>query len=84
MPKASWTHQAHLQVALWYSHQLDFDEACALVRQRIIAYNDRVGTPNTDASGYHETLTRFWMIIARQMLSKYAGLPLEVVAEKWS
>ena len=84
LPKASWTHQAHLQVALWYSHQLDFDEACALVRQRIIAYNDRVGTPNTDASGYHETLTRFWMIIARQMLYKYAGLPLEMVAEKWS
>ena len=30
------------------------------IRAGIIHYNTCVGTANTDHSGYHETLTRFW------------------------
>lgn len=32
-----------------------------LVRQRIRAYNEAVGTANTDSSGYHETITRLYL-----------------------
>ena len=33
-------------------------------------YNHCVGTRNTDHSGYHETLTVFWMAIVRAHLSQ--------------
>src|SRR5262249_25617962 len=30
------------------------------MRDGIIRHNEAVGTANTETSGYHETLTRFW------------------------
>ena len=41
-----------------------------MVRNHIIKYNEVVGTPNTDTSGYHETMTRFWIWVASQFLQK--------------
>lgn len=61
LPKAQWTHEAHLLVALWYLGGHDAATTLAIMRRRIRAYNDAVGTPNTDASGYHETLTRLYV-----------------------
>ena len=61
LPKALWTHQAHLLLGLWYLSNFPLAEALPLVRKRIRAYNEVVGTANTDSSGYHETLTRFYL-----------------------
>ena len=61
LPKPSWTHHAHLIVGLWYLTHHSPDDALSIVRQRIRAYNEPVGTANTDSSGYHETLTRFFL-----------------------
>ncbi len=61
LPKSRWTHHAHLLVCLWYLTHHPADDALAFVRQRIRAYNEAVGTANTDNSGYHETLTRFFL-----------------------
>ena len=61
LPKPDWTHHAHLVIGLWYLTQRSPDEALAIVRQRIRAYNEAVGTANTDSSGYHETLTRLFL-----------------------
>lgn len=61
LPKARWTHEAHLLVALWYLGQHDESTTLRLMRTRIRAYNDAVGTPNTDRSGYHETLTGLYV-----------------------
>jgi hypothetical protein len=61
LPKPRWTHQAHLLVGLWYLSMHTPGEALNLVRERIRAYNLAVGTPNTDHSGYHETLTRLYL-----------------------
>ena len=61
LPKPRWTHQAHLVVGLWYLSRHSADEALPIVRQRIRAYNEAVGTENTDTGGYHETLTRFFL-----------------------
>ncbi len=59
--KVQWTHHAHLVVALWYlTHHLH-DDALDFVRRRIRAYNEAVGTANTDTGGYHETLTRLYL-----------------------
>ncbi len=70
LPKAAWTHEAHLIVAIWHNWHFPYEEAFEQVKAKIIAYNEAVGTANTDTSGYHETLTRFWMILSRNFLSK--------------
>ena len=61
LPKEQWTHEAHLRVGLWHLLHHSPDDALALVRQRIIAYNEAVGVENSDSSGYHETITRFFL-----------------------
>lgn len=61
LPKARWTHEAHLLVALWYLSRHDEREALQLIRRRILAYNEAVGTVNSDTGGYHETLTRLYV-----------------------
>jgi len=61
LPKAAWTHAAHVAVCAW--HAWPATPPAALVDQMragIRAFNEAVGTPNTATSGYHETLTRFW------------------------
>ena len=59
--KDNWTHAAHLVVGLYYCRTLPFAVAKNLMRDGICWLNDKHGTPNTDDSGYHETLTVFWM-----------------------
>jgi hypothetical protein len=60
LPKKEWTHAAHIAVAA--SHVFDYaaEQALQKIRAGIIHYNTCVGTANTEHSGYHETLTRFW------------------------
>src|SRR5690349_4675427 len=43
--------------------------ALELLRDRISSYNESVGTANTDSSGYHETITRFYVIVIDRFLS---------------
>lgn len=70
LAKPDWDHQAHLLVAFWYNWHLPFQPAFETVKEKIISYNTAVGTPNTDESGYHETITRFWMILTRNYLEE--------------
>ncbi len=72
LPKQEWTHAAHLVVAIWYSAKYSPEEALALVRQNIRAHNQAVGTPNSDSEGYHETITRFWLMLGRSFLENGA------------
>lgn len=60
LPKAAWTHAAHVAVAAYIAFHHREDEAFELTKSGILHHNSCVGTPNTDTSGYHETLTRFW------------------------
>jgi len=60
VPKGEWTHAAHVAVAACHVFDDPADEALQKIRAGIIHYNACVGTANTDHSGYHETLTRFW------------------------
>lgn len=61
LPKSRWTHEAHLLVGLWYLSRHPPTDALDIVRKRIRTHNESVGTANTDRSGYHETLTRFYL-----------------------
>ena len=62
LPKAEWTHHAHIAVAFAYLEKYRTIElTLPHVRADIFAYNLSVGTANTDDSGYHETITAFWI-----------------------
>lgn len=61
LPFAQWTHEAHLSVCHQVLATVGTDEAIDVLRPAIRMYNDHVGTPNTASSGYHETLTRYYV-----------------------
>lgn len=66
LPKVEWTHEAHLVVAIWYSVKYDTNKALVLVRDYITKHNTSVGTVNSDTDGYHETITKYWLLLAQE------------------
>lgn len=62
LPKSQWTHETHLRVGLWHVLHHGEQKAMDLLRERIHAYNESVGTSNTETSGYHETITKFYVM----------------------
>ena len=56
LPKVEWTHAAHFAAALWLLRQPEADAERDMPRL-IRAYNEATGVPNTDAGGYHHTIT---------------------------
>ena len=56
LPKSEWTHAAHFAAAFWILCRSDMN-AMRDMPGMIRAYNEATGVPNTDTSGYHETIT---------------------------
>ena len=73
LPKPAWTHVAHLRVGLWHVRRFGADLAVDLLRERISRYNEAVGTANTSTSGYHETLTVFYVKVIDAFVSADAS-----------
>lgn len=69
LPRSEWTHQAHLIIALWYLTHYSRLEAIKCIRERIQNYNNALGIKTTKDSGYHETITLFWVKIMFQYLT---------------
>lgn len=69
LPKAEWTHAAHVAMGSHYVFALGEADALATMRARVRAYNEAVGTVNSTTSGYHETLTRFWIAVLTRLLA---------------
>ena len=83
LPKSEWTHHAHLRAGLWHVVEHGPIVGLELLRPRIAAYNESVGTANTDTSGYHETITRFYVIVIDRFLSTAdRSLDLDALAEQ--
>ena len=76
LPKAEWTHEAHLAACTW----LVLERADIVLEARmpdiIRSYNEAVGGENTDHAGYHETLTQLYIIGVRRFLEHCAGADL--------
>lgn len=70
LPKAEWTHEAHLIMAIWSNTYYAESEILNRVRENIIQHNESVGTPNSETEGYHETLTQFWLWVAGRYLDQ--------------
>ncbi|MFS6827277.1 hypothetical protein [Cyanobium sp. ATX-6F1] len=76
LPRARWTHEAHLVVALKTLEQRPFNAALEHLRTRIRAYNEATGTANSDHSGYHETLTVHFLRGVGGHIARHPGWPL--------
>src|SRR5437762_1230175 len=72
-PKDRWNHAAHLRIAAIYLITHAPEEALGRMRDGVRRYNEAVGGQNTEDSGYHETLTRFWMAVAAAFLADLPG-----------
>lgn len=70
LSKTDWTHAAHLTVGLYYCFHHPFGVAKNLMRDGIYWLNDTHGTANTDSSGYHETITIFWLETVAKFLEQ--------------
>jgi hypothetical protein len=77
LPRAEWTHEAHLAATTYLLTRrpdVDIDkELPGIIR----AYNESVGGVNSDSEGYHETITRVFLHGVRLFLAEAeAGEPL--------
>jgi hypothetical protein len=68
LPKPEWTHAAHFAAALWLIRHETYPAVETLMPPLIRAYNAATGVPNTDAEGYHETITLASLAAARAVL----------------
>ena len=59
IPKASWTHEAHVRMAWLYLRRRPLAEVVPFVRGAIQRYNSSLG--NTE--GYHETITLAYLTL---------------------
>jgi hypothetical protein len=74
LPLSQWTHEAHILVALCYLQETpSLSETHARLGEDIRAYNLSVGTANSDTSGYHDTLTLFWLNVVYPFVTRDAG-----------
>lgn len=60
-PASEWTHKAHFVMALWYLCHHPLNEARVKIKEGIKKYNVLNGGKNTEDSGYHETITEFYI-----------------------
>ena len=75
LPKAEWTHTAHFAAALRIIARHG-EDAEHVMPGLIRAYNEATGTPNTDTSGYHETITLVSLRAARSVMREHEGAAL--------
>ena len=77
LPKAEWTHEAHLAACLWLlTERPDIDLARKL-RGIISSYNESVGGVNDATQGYHHTITLTFLAGVRAFLARSdPSLPL--------
>lgn len=83
LAKQEWTHEAHLRVGLWHLLHYSPSESMAKLRQGIKRYNLTCGIENNDNQGYHETITRFYVLLIAhfiktniQLVNKLTTAPL--------
>jgi hypothetical protein len=68
LPKAEWTHVAHVRMAWLYVARLSFETALDRIRSGIRRYNASVGS-----DGYHDTITIALTLLIRARLETGEG-----------
>ena len=75
LPKGEFSHEAHLVTAL-YLLSKHGDGTLPIIRQHLMDYLRSIGVENTDTSGYHETLTIFWLWRVKKQFADENGAVL--------
>ncbi len=68
LPRAEWTHEAHLAACSWTMIERPDINPPADMRGIISSYNEVVGGVNDDTQGYHETITQVYIVAVRAHL----------------
>ena len=74
LPKAEWTHAAHLAVGLWHVSRYGRDDALMRLRAGITQLNETHGTVNSSTGGYHETVTRAYVQLLGAFAARHGGM----------
>lgn len=72
LPRAAWTHEAHLAACLWLISERPDIDVDAEIADIIRGYNESVGGVNDDTQGYHDSITRAYVAGVRAFLSETA------------
>jgi len=69
LPKAEWTHEAHLATTLWLIVERPDIAPERDLPHLIRRYNESTGGMNSDTEGYHETITQCFLVGVRRYLT---------------
>jgi hypothetical protein len=78
LPKSEWTHEAHVATCTALVRRAGEERALRLLGRIIPRLNRVHGTPNTDTSGYHATLTEYYVRTVGSLVA--AGLNDRAIA----
>lgn len=70
LPKPRWTHEAHVLACVSLTLRYGAAEALGLLRTAIPRYNNSTGIHNTTTSGYHDTLTVYYVWAVDRLLER--------------
>ena len=70
LPRAEWTHEAHLAATTYLLIKRPDIDLDAKLPDIIRGYNESVGGVNDDTQGYHETITRLFLHGVRLFLAE--------------
>ncbi|WP_137754184.1 hypothetical protein [Sphingopyxis sp. L1A2A] len=70
LPRAAWTHEAHLGACLWLLTERPDIDIDAEIDTIIRRFNTSVGGVNDDTQGYHDSITRAYVAGVRLFLSE--------------
>ena len=62
LPREEWTHEAHVAACYWLAAERPDICLGTDLPGIILRHNDSVGTPNTDSSGFHATITHCYAV----------------------
>ena len=72
-PFAEWHHRAHIKLAYLYLTRHGYEAAANKLRDGIRAYKAANNIPDQPTSGYHETITIFWLRIVQTTVQQYGA-----------
>ena len=76
LPKAEWTHEAHLATCAWLILERPDIRPERDLPTLIRRYNESVGGVNDATQGYHETITQGSILGVRRVLARSEGMSL--------
>jgi hypothetical protein len=75
-PSTRWNHATHITMGSYYLLTCGHEEATARIKHGLYHYHLSQGGQHTNTSGYHETLTLFWIDRIEEYLR---GLPRSLI-----